>query len=39
VIKRPIYASKKQLDKFRAIMQGNNRPVQPVNQRLIMDLQ
>jgi carbonic anhydrase len=39
VMKRPIYASKEQLDKFRAIMQGNNRPTQPVNQRLIMDLQ
>jgi carbonic anhydrase len=38
VMKQPIYASKEQLDKFRSIMQGNNRPTQPINQRLIMDL-
>jgi carbonic anhydrase len=38
VMKQPIYASKAQLDKFRSIMEGNNRPTQPVNQRLIMEL-
>jgi carbonic anhydrase len=38
VMKRPIYASREQLDKFRSIMNGNNRPTQPVNQRLIMEL-
>lgn len=38
VMKQPIHASKAQLDQFRAIMQGNNRPPQPVNQRLVMDL-
>jgi carbonic anhydrase len=37
-MKRPIYASREQLDKFRSIMNGNNRPTQPVNQRLIMEL-
>ncbi len=38
VMKKPITASKEQLDKFRSIMEGNNRPTQPVNQRLIVDL-
>jgi carbonic anhydrase len=38
VMKQPIYASKEQLDRFRSIMRGNNRPTLPVNQRLIVDL-
>jgi carbonic anhydrase len=39
VMKQPTYASKEQLDKFRSIMEGNNRPTLPVNQRLIVELE
>jgi carbonic anhydrase len=38
VMKQPIYASKSQIKRFRDIMDGNNRPTLPVNQRLIMEL-
>ncbi|HHD11293.1 MAG TPA: carbonic anhydrase family protein [Deltaproteobacteria bacterium] len=35
VITEPIELSKKQIDKFRSIMDGNARPVQPLNERVI----
>ncbi|MET0028271.1 MAG: carbonic anhydrase family protein [Candidatus Thiodiazotropha sp.] len=38
VINQPIQASKAQIDAFKAVMEGNNRPTQPVNHRLVVDL-
>ncbi|MET0067351.1 MAG: carbonic anhydrase family protein [Candidatus Thiodiazotropha sp.] len=38
VMNQPIQASKAQIDAFTAIMEGNNRPAQPVNHRLVVDL-
>lgn len=35
VLKEPVSLSKKQIDGFRAILHGNNRPVQPLNRRQV----
>ena len=34
-LKRPIELSKKQIDAFRETIKGNNRPVQPLNKRVV----
>jgi len=36
VMSTPIQVSKQQIDAFRAIMKGNNRPVQPLNGRAVV---
>ena len=35
VLKTPVELSKEQIEKFRSIIHGNNRPVQPRNERTI----
>jgi carbonic anhydrase len=37
VMKQPILASAEQIETFRGVMHDNNRPVQPVNGRLVVD--
>ena len=36
LLKRPIELSKKQIDAFRKTIKGNNRPVQPLNERVVV---
>ncbi len=37
VLKTPIQLSKKQIDEYRAVLNHTNRPVQPLNNRLILE--
>lgn len=39
VLKTPVQLSKKQLDRFRRLYPMNARPIQPVNQRAVLDAQ